>query len=345
MKVKTHNNKLLGGVIVTLALLPGCWITDMFQSKAKEGVMQREESAAVPAVAMTGDIIVTMNGKPIITSTILEAEKENIFKSNPQIKAAIAFMDPKVLDRNLIEGLVSQAVVDKFIEDAQLNKSSEYKAELKDAYKAIERMLNAKYFSQKFKVSVSDSELKNFYEENKDKIPGLLVSQGGIAATGIQFDTDAAAKAFMAKVSSPTLVNFKNAAQESGLTAKIKDFKVVSNQSIGMEPALRDKIVAIKTAPSIQLISADKAHWVVFAASKEDAKYRPFEQVKDGIMQELEKNKRGELFEKEINRLKKEYSVIINEDYFKGAEMPEEAGTKETADTSENTSGSENRLA
>lgn len=342
--MKSHKNKLLSGVIVTLSLLPGCWITDMFQSKGTSSSAMPQEEPTRSMPAMTGDVIVTMAGNPIITSTILESEKENIFKSNPQIKAAIAFMDPKVLDRNLIEGLVSQAVVDKFIEDAQLNRSAEYKAELKDAYKAIERMLNAKYFSQKFKVAVSDSELRNFYEENKDKIPGLLVSQGGVVASGIQFDTESAARAFVTKVSSPTQAHFKNAAQESGLTAKVKDFKVVNNQSIGIEPLLRDKIAAIKTAPSIQVVPVDKTYWVVFAASKEDAKYRPLEQVRDGLMQELEKNKRGELFEKEINRLKKEYNVIINEAYFAGAQMPEQ-GEEQAVNQVEPARTAEKRLA
>jgi N-acetyl-anhydromuramyl-L-alanine amidase AmpD len=47
---------------------------------------------------------------------------------------------------------------------------------------------------------------------------------------------------------------FKNditrAAKEAGLASNIKDFKLVNEQSIGIETELRDKIVAIKTFPS-----------------------------------------------------------------------------------------------
>jgi hypothetical protein len=76
------------------------------------------------------------------------------------------------------------------------------------------------------------------------------------------------------------------------------------------------------------MISTGSAFWVVSATAKEDSKYRPFEQVKDGIKQELEKNKRGEMFEKEVAKLKEQYNVVINEDYFKGSEA-EQAGMSE----------------
>ena len=32
------------------------------------------------------------------------------------------------------------------------------------------------------------------YEKNKDTMPGLLISQGGVVASGIQFDSEDAAK-------------------------------------------------------------------------------------------------------------------------------------------------------
>ena len=313
MKSHTSKNVLMGG-LVALALLPGCtWFGQSGDTMAQKGAAGEVEPVLV------GDVVVTMNGKPLITTGVLEEEKENIFKSNPQIRAAIAFMDPKVLDRNLTDGLVGQAVVDQYVKDHRLNQSEEYKTELKDAQKAIERMLNAKYFSQKFTVSVSDSEAKDFYEKNKDMMPGLLLTQGGVAAMGVEFDNDVAAREFLTKVRMHQ-GSLKNAADEMGLSSKVKDFKMVNAQSIGMDQALRDKIIAIKTVPATEMFTIGKSVWVVHATSKEESKYRPFDQVKEGIKQELEKNKRGEMFEKEVNELKKKYNVVINEDYFKGAE-------------------------
>jgi len=342
MNANSHKIFLVAGFI-SLIMLPGCkW----FETSKEEVVSASTRSSAQPVSEemLTGDVIVTMNGKPIITSGILEEEKENIFKSNPQIRAAIAFMDPKVLDRNLTDGLVGQAVVDQYVKEQKLNQSDEYKAELRDAQKAIERMLNAKYFSQKFKVSVTDAEVKDFYETNKDTMPGLLLSQGGVVASGIEFDDEGIAKEFAAKARG----NFKKAADDAGLSSKIKDFKMVNSQSIGIDSALRDKIIAIKHVPSVEIIPVGKSFWVINATAKEEAKYRPFEQLKDNIKQELEKNKRGEMFEKEVNELKKKYNIVINEDYFKGAELPasemsEELGQFDTDMTGGMTKASDNQ--
>ena len=322
MNVNTHKKMLVASVFA-LSLLPGCaWFGS--SEKASQDMIDKEKNTSTLSDEMLmGEVIATMNGKPIVTSSVLEMEKENIFKSNPQIRAAIAFMDPKVLDRNLTDGLVGQAAVDQYVKEEGLNQSAEYKAELKDAQKAIERMLNAKYFSQKFNVTVSDAEAQKFYDANKDSIPGLLVSQGGVMASGIEFDNQNSAREFLAKAK--TMKNdLKKAADEAGLSSKIKDFKMINAQSVGIDPALRDKIVAMKVVPGSELVSVGNKFWVVSATSKEEPKYRPFDQIKEGIKQEVEKNKRGEMFEKEVSALKKKYNIVINEDYFKGSEGAEQ---------------------
>ena len=334
---------MIGGVIAALTLLPSCALLDMFKGKSSEESMlpsSVERTADDNQARMTGDVIVTINGRPLITTSVLEIEKENIYKSNPQIKAAIAFMDPKVLDRNLTEGLVSQAVVDEYVAEQGLDKSAEYQAELADAYKAIKRMLNAKFFSQKLQVAVTDAQARAFYEEHKDAVPGVMISQGGIVASGIQFDSEATAKDFIAKVKLANN-NFARVAQQEGISGTIKDFKMVNSQSVGIDPSLRDKIVAIKTVPSVELISVNGAVWVVNAMSKEAAKYRPFEQVKDKIKQDMENNKRGELFEIEISKLRDKYNIVINEDYFGGTSTaPVEIGEGSQFDQEPRTGGS-----
>jgi hypothetical protein len=52
--------------------------------------------------------------------------------------------------------------------------------------------------------------------------------------------------------------------------------------------------------------------------------YLPYDQIKDALKQQLEQNKRVEVFAKEIDDLKKEYAVEVNEDYFAPAEMPQQ---------------------
>jgi hypothetical protein len=329
MNRHSHKKILIGGVIASLTFLPSCALLDMFKGKSESTASSSvERSVEDNQNMMTGEVIVTMNGKPIITSDVIAVEKENVMKSKPEFRAALSFMDPKILDRNLTEGLISQAVVDEYVVEQGLDKTVDYQKELADIMKNMKRILNAKFFSQKFAISVSDAEVSKFYEANKNAIPELMVSQGGVVASGIQFDSESTAKEFMVKVRASNN-NFARAAQQEGITNTIKDFKIVNAQSIGIDPQLRDKIVAIKTVPSVDLITANGSVWVVNAVSKEEPKYVPFEQVKANIKQLLENNKRGELFEIEINKLRDKYGIVINEDYFKGGSVGEEVAEED----------------
>jgi len=312
MKNVTHKKFLIGGVVATISFLPGC--TDMFKGSINQA--STENTRAQENAPMTGEVLVTMKGVPAITADSLEKEKEKLLKANPQLKQAFAFMDSKELDRNILEGLIHQKIVDEYVASNKINQSAAYQAELRDLYESMERMLNSKYFSERKSVNVPESDVKAFYEENKDKIQGLAISQGGIATTGIEFADGAAARAFAARAKTAP-GGFKKVAQDDGLTPKIKDFKLVNSQSIGLDEQLRDKIVAIKTVPSVEVLDINGTFWVVNATAKEAPKYIPYEQIKDRLKEQLEQNKRVEIFGKEIEGLKKEYDVQVNDDYFK----------------------------
>lgn len=321
MNKKTHKKILAGGIFATLSFLPGCALLDMFKGGGQTAI--ESKAAGETSTPMTGEVLVTMKGKPAITTDTLALEKEKFLKANPQIRQALGFMDPKAFDRNLLEGLIGQKIADEYVISQGINQTAAYKAELKDLCESMERMLNAKYFSEKKTVSVPDSEVRAFYDTNKDKLRGVMTSQGGIMASGIEFADGAAARAFVARAKAAP-GGFKKTAQDDNLNAKIKDFKLVNSQSLGIDELLRDKIIGIKTVPSIELFEVNGKFWVVNATGKEEPKFIPYEQIKDKLKQELEQNKRVELFEKEINELRKEYVVEVNEDYFKGAEMPQE---------------------
>jgi len=317
MNKKTRKKMLVGGVVATLSFLPGC--TDMFK-KGSEQAPTETRSAQVP---MTGEVLVTIKGVPAITTESLAQEKEKLLKANPQLRQALAMIDSKELDRNILEGLINQKLVDAYIVSNKINETAEYQAELKDLYESMERMLNSKFFSEKKSVTVPETEIRSFYETNKDKIQGLVMSQGGVAATGLEFSDGAAARAFVARAkTSPG--GFKKVAQDDGLTPKIKDFKLVHSQSIGIDEKLRDKIAAIKTVPSVEVFEINGVFWVVNATAKEEPKYVPYEQIREALKQQLEQNKRVEVFAKEIEALKKEYAVEVKEDYFAPAEAPQQ---------------------
>ena len=316
---------LIGGVFATLSFLPGCALLDMFKGNSEN--VATESRAADGQAALTGEVLVSIKGKPVITTDTLAVEKEKFFKSNPQFADALRHMNPKEFERNLLEGLIGQCVADEDIISNKIHESERYKTELKEIQKTMERMLNAKFFNEKVTVSVSDAEVKAFYDQHKDKMQGVLLSPGGNLAQGIEFANAADARAFLAKAK--MIKDFQKAAVEDKLTGKIKDFKLVNAQSIGIDEVLRDQIVATKTVPTIEMIEANGKSWVVAVTAKEEPKYIPFEQIKDRLKPQFEQNKRVEILEKRINELRKEYGVTVNEEYFR----PEQAAAPQAPAT------------
>lgn len=306
--------------ISLLLALPSC---SWFGSKDEKDTgipmpMSQEADEMAMAVTNPSDgsaILVTMAGEPLITQKMLEAEKQKLLASNPQLQAVISMMDEKQLNRNLIDGMASRAIIRKYIADNNIDTSDKYKQDMEMVLQQVKDALNTRYFMEAFTVSVSDAEVKKFYEENKNVIPNLLLSQGGVEAMGISFESEQAAKDFAAKVK-----EMKNdvtrAAKEAGLSDKVKDFKLVNEQSLGIDPDLRDKIVDISIAPSVDIFNVGNEYWVIAANKKEAASYRPLDQVKDELKQLIEKEKTMKLFEEEIARLKGNYKIEVDESFF-----------------------------
>jgi hypothetical protein len=319
MNKKNHKKLLVGSVLITLSFLPGCALFDMFKSNNEQIVIE-DRDLVVP---MTGEVLVTMKGIPVITTDTLAVEKEKVLKAHPQIRQALTVMDPKPFERDLLEGLITQEIAAEYVRSQGIDQTDTYKKELKELYEAMENILNARYFNEMAKITVSDAEVRDFYEAQKDKYPGIKISQGGIMAIGIDFDNGAAARAFAARVKT-TPGGFKKVAQDDNINAQIKDFKLVNERSLGVDELLRDKIVGIKTIPSVEVFDVNGKFWVINVTAKEEPKYIAYEQAKDRLRQEVEQGKRVELLKKEMDNLRKQYAVEVNEDYFKGAEQAQQ---------------------
>jgi hypothetical protein len=324
-KMHSLQNKFaLALLLVPVVFLPGCGAWDWLKEKfgGSKSCMSCDSSA----------VLVSMKGKPVITMQSFEKEFDQLLEENPHLKSVLALMpDAK---KNFLSGMVNQEIVDSWVTENKVDQKAEYKKELDRMMRSVKRMLNTKYFGIEHPVQVSENEVSDFYEKNKDSMPDLMVSRGGVQAAGVSFEKEADAKAFIAKVKE--VKDIKKAADALKLSKNYRDFKLVNAHSLGMDVALRDKIVAIAKTPSVELIKlSDKSCWVVSATNKEETKYRPFDQVKSGLEQFVAKEKRMEMFDKEISKLKSDYNVTINEDNLKVPEQKvaeNEGENKEKAD-------------
>ncbi len=173
---------------------------------------------------MADEILVTMNGMPIIRKSDLEDLKERLIAITPEVKQAFAQMDFHVVVRHLLDGLLLEKIINKYLTSHNITASHEYQTELRYVCEDRRAALDAKYFTKRIPVTVSESEMKNFYETHKEDM--------------------------------------------------------------------------LKTPDDEQ-------------------KYIPYEEIRDRIKQRLEEIKRGEVAMKEIESLKKEFDVKINEDFLK----------------------------
>lgn len=332
--IKTTANQAVFFSIVCASLLmvPGCGPLNWFKKKS-------DAQKTDDQLLFQGDELVTMGGSRIISEKSLDRDFEQLLDENPQLKSVLPLMPDARY--NFLQGMVSQAVVDRYVADNKIDQSAEYTKELEQMMRSVKRMLNTKYFGMANPIEVSDADVQQYYEENKATMPDLLVSHGGVKAEGVMFETEAAAKAFAASAHGK---NFTQVAKAQKLDAKLQDFKFVNEQSLGMNATLRSKIVAMNSFPTTEVIKADdKAFWVVRATEKQEAKYRPLEQIQAALKQYVEKERRMAMFDKEITRLKEEYKVVVNEDYFKKQHDQQLAQSNDEAD--EISEGSDAQMA
>jgi len=109
---------------------------------------------------MDNKVLVTLKGNPIITVGDLIVEREKFLSENPRLRQALAYMNAQEIDRNILEGLISQKLVAQYIADHNITQ--------------------ADFFREGQAITLSDDEVKSFYEEHKDAIPALHVPQDQI---------------------------------------------------------------------------------------------------------------------------------------------------------------------
>jgi PPIC-type PPIASE domain len=292
---------------LSLLLIPGCkwWSSDACcgDDSCASGVERPEDGSPVVA---------TMENEPIITQASLEKEYQQLLQDQPQIAQMLPLLGGKEgLEERLVTALTDRNVLRRWVADNKIDTQDEYQKEYERVVATVTDMLNMKYFNKQNQVAVAEKQVKEFYDQNKTSMPELLVSQGGVKAVGIKFENKADADAFLKKAKEKKS-DLQAAAKEAGLKDKVEDFRLVHAQSIGIAPALRDKICAIGKCPTLDVFKIDdKAYWVVKASAKEDPVYREYAQVKDQLKRFLEEKEREKVVTAQMDQLKKQYNVKI----------------------------------
>ena len=296
-------------LLVPVLFLPGCWPGEAAKEKSSTG---GGDAVLVDKQADDGSpVLLKIGGRSVITLKNIDEKFNCLLEESPNLKQVLPFMpDAKM---NFFKGLVSQEIVNEYIRRHDIDRSPEYQRELENTLEQVKCMLNAKYFTERHPVEVSTSEIRKFYDENKDKIPDLMESQGGVKSEGVSFGNQEDAKAFLAKVKE-SKDSLEKVATDAGYANDYHDFKLVNAQSVQIDPALKAKIAKLDRFPTTELLNVNDTWWVVKAESKTEPTYVAFDNLKQNLEEYLKKQKQMEVFEKTIETYKQQYDVEIHDE-------------------------------
>jgi len=305
--------------LVPVLFLAGCaW----FGGDKKEDKMVGAATVAT-ADLPSGVLAVWGDGTPLLTQKEFDEIFEMQMKEQPELQGlAEAFLP--VLKKNLFTGLVAQKVISKWIDKSGVSKTPEYADKLKKVIEGITMRLNGEYFLKQFEYNPTAADIKDYYEKNKERV--ALISKGGVKASGVKFDNEQDANAFIAKAKARGADFEKLAKADEKLAKNLQDFNYVNKDSRQIVKALRDKILALSSFPTVIMVKADdNTFWVIKATEKTEDNYRTFEELKEQIENMLKQTKQNEEAMKKLEELKGNYGVKIDESVFapqKQQQMP-----------------------
>jgi hypothetical protein len=313
--------------LALLVTIPGCkcpdWLSWLPMCKGEQGIVTNNSSSMEEQKTQnnnnnnnnnTGNwvapddrsqVLQYINGQPFVT----QQEVDELIENNDELKALSKMASPAQVTYVTMQARASTKLMQAAVEKKGINKNPQYIKEQNAMMDSARAMLNHRFLTQELPVSVTDADVREFYEANKDNIPQLILARGGVKAACLPFDTMEDAQAFVQKVEQNS-GDFKKTVDEAGLTSKFKDFMLVNNQSFAYDPVLRGHILNMQNVPATEVCKvSDQSYWVVNATEKQESKYQPFAMVKDQIKQYLESQKRTQEFDKELAKLMEEFKV------------------------------------
>lgn len=318
MKMAVNKGYIIVGGLLCLMVLPGCdWFSQKEMKKedkteAQEPECKKHDSTETKEESVK-TVLLSLDGKPIITTEDFEGHLDKIVQTNPQVADMIE--KTPAMKYNVFSGMVNQELLKVWARKSKITESEDYKKEYELMQQLVEYELARKYFQDdvQTKIAVSDQDIKKFYEKNKTRIPDMLLSPGGSKALGVMFKSSKEAEVFFRGIDS--LDNFEAHAKTAHL--EVVDFGLVNEYSVDLSKMLKFELTHVKRAPSIVRVKEDDSkYWICLVTEQQLAEYRPLEEVKEAIEQTLKTEKSQIMFGQKIEALKTVYRAEENTGYF-----------------------------
>ena len=316
--------KLLSSALLAFALisLPACkWFKSSDDSKcascpASAGEVSNDSSS----------VLLSINGKSALTAKEFEDFINKASEGNEQIKLMLQFVPD--FKEQLFTMKKRAVIISEWAKKKGIRDSKDYKDKEKAIMESVREGLDSEEFLKSYPAEISDTDLKKYYEENKEKDPRIMQSAAGVKAVSVAFNNINAANEFADAVN--------KAGKDIEKLAKAKKLTLnqlgLVNEESAIDSKIKEKVLSATTFPSIVVVKDAKGkYFVVAVKAKEKAQYRPFEQVKEMLSRLLKPRKIEEMLDLELPKLEKEFSIVENRQYFEADKKKHEAEAQEAA--------------
>lgn len=205
--------------------------------------------------------------------------------------------------KQLLEQTIAFELMNKLGEEIKLNETEEYKETVANlAKEVLTQMTINKVLSD---VTVTEDEVKKFYDENKDK----FVDAPTVSAKHILVDTEEEAKRIKREIESSEL-SFEEAAMKYS-TCPSKE----QGGSLGvfgrgmMVPEFEEAAFNAEIGKVTEPVETQFGYHIILVEAKNEAKEKSFDEVKDMITNQLIQEAQQKKYIDSIIELEKKYGV------------------------------------
>jgi peptidyl-prolyl cis-trans isomerase C len=232
--------------------------------------------------------------------------------------------------KRLLDELVKKDLLYQYARKMRLHKDKEYIERVKEFEKmALVALLLKKEIDDM--VSVSDEEIREFYEKNKDKI----TKGTQFRASHILVATEEEANSIYDRIMKGE--SFATLAKEYSLD-KVSAEKGGDLGYFGsgrMVPEFERALIGMKKGEISKPVRTRFGYHIIKLTDIKKGKPATFEDAKESIRRQLILQKRKQRFDEFIARLKSETDITINEDLLSQVKLPWEKELETTGTTTE----------
>ncbi|MBV8660927.1 MAG: peptidyl-prolyl cis-trans isomerase, partial [Candidatus Dependentiae bacterium] len=262
-----------------------------------------------------GEVLLTIDGKPVLYSDDYEDQKLMAQQSNQQLNMILQ-MIPDAEFNMLFKSIEAGHLMKEWVLRSGIDQKPELIKQRRQYHEAIDLQLYMKYYEDAHPIHVSNEEAEAYYNAKRDQMPGLILSPASVDIVYAKFTTKAAAENFAGKVRDGSEKHFKLASKEADVKT---ENMVVKSDDANVSESLKNSVLAATKFPSKEIVKIDdNSYWVVGMLRKKDVEYRSFEtpEVKQGITKMCRDEKREVELTKQIEQLNSQYNVVENKSYF-----------------------------